>query len=327
MTNADQTADPGAMYRDSKPSLDAALRAFEDETRAVVNANVADAYVTGRVKGARSLIRKLREDRRNPRAWTSIRDKVGVRVICSTKKDCATANEVLGGRWTLLDRKVKKAGPDKLFYPGIHLIVEDPGIVDQNGDSIPCEIQIRTRAQDAWSVVSHKLQYKGLVKPPRRMRRVINRLTVVVEMFDDDIHRLFKKRAKLPSYATAVALEKAELAYERVTGDPNDGASDLTMMNTLLGAYADSERPEFGNLIDLFCDEERAVLARLIADHQPILDTYVDSRDWLYSQPEVIAVLERASNRPFLLANAIRDTDLEDVVRRTCISAGKPLPD
>ena len=315
------------MYRESRPSLDAALLKFESETRSVIEATVADAYVTGRVKTARSLIRKIRQDRGNPRSWASIRDKVGVRVICSTRRDCSTANRALGERWVLLQRTVKTAGPDKLFYPGIHLIVEDAGVLDQNGDTIPCEIQIRTRAQDAWSVVSHKLVYKGVVKPPRRMRRMINRLTVVVEMFDDDIHRLFKKRAKLPSYATALALERTELAYERITGAPNDGVSDLTLMNTLLSAYADTERPKYGELIDAYCNEEVEALKLLIASHQPEAETYVDSRDWLFSQPEVVAVLERATKRPFLLANAVRDTDLEDVVRRTCVSAGKTLPE
>lgn len=320
-------SDPGAQYRRSAHSLDLALRRYKRETQRVVTATVQDAYVTGRVKTARSLIRKLREKPENPRAWDSIRDKVGIRVICATKRDCRALDKALQARWTLLERKLKTGKPDRMFYPGIHLIVQNPAIRDQDGELIPCEVQIRTRAQDAWSVVSHKLLYKGVVTPPPRMRRVINRLTVVVEMFDDDVARMFKKRQELPLYATAVALEATEGQYERVTGDPSDGSNDLSIIGVLLGAYDEAERPRFAELIATYSRRNRRELSELIRAHLPTAAAYVDSRDWLFSQPEVISVLERAASRPHLLANAIRDSDLNEIVRKTCISAGTRLPE
>lgn len=319
-----QARDPGQLYRAAKPHLDAALESYLTEVRAVVDATVSDALVHGRVKSARSLIRKLRKDPSNPRTWESISDKVGIRVICATRADCKAVDGALRSRWPDSDREVKKGAVDRLYYPGIHLSVTEEGFHDHEGSSLPCEIQIRTRAQDAWSVVSHKLLYKGVIEPPARMQRMIHRLTVVVEMFDDDVHRLFRKRRRLPMYEAALTLEALEGEYEAVTGEPVDGSPDLSIVSTLLQAY---ESPsEARKAVADYCLSERDDVADLLLRHLPEADTYVDSRDWLFTQPEVLLVLERSNAKPFLLAHAIENTDLEDVVRKVCISAERPLP-
>jgi hypothetical protein len=205
------------------------------------------------------------------------------------------------------------------------LIVRSADTTDYVGQPIPCEIQIRTRAQDAWAVISHKLSYKGVITPPKKMRRLIDRLTVVVEMFDDEVHRLFKKRARLPMYRTAVALEHLEDKYEGLTGDPAEGALDLTIMASLLEAYSDDEKSRFESIVDDFC-ESSTDLRELILAHSVTSERYDDHVDWLFTQPEVLAVLERATNRRYMLLAAVVDTDLEDIVRRTCVAAGCVLP-
>ena len=318
--------DPGEIYRAARPGLDNALELYRSEVERLLLSKVPDHYVVGRVKSARSLIRKLRKKPASPRSWDSITDKVGVRVICSTRSDCRKADSLLrSGPWDEIEHEVKSGEYDRLFYPGIHLIVCSTSTADHRGSPIPCEIQIRTRAQDAWAVISHKLSYKGAVQPPKKMKRLIDRLTVVVEMFDDEVHRLFKKRSRLPMYRTAVALEHLEDRYEGLTGDPAEGALDLSIIAALLEAYSEEDKPHFETLVDTFC-ETRVDLAQLISDHSASSETYQDSRDWLFTQPEVLAVLERASNRPYLLLAAIGETDLEEIVRRVCVSANLVLP-
>lgn len=327
MSEATPELDPGTLYRMSRESFDVALRHYKSEVRRVLTGTLAtDFYVLGRVKSARSLIRKLREDPTNPRVWSSVTDKVGVRVICSTKADCRMADELLQDTgWSVVKHIVKSGRPDQLFYPGTHLIVADSAILDPTGSVVPCEIQIRTRAQDAWSVISHKLSYKGLVRPPRKMQRLIQRLTIVMEMFDDEVHRLFKKRAQLPMYRTAIALEFMEDKYEGLTGDVRGETSDLTMVQTLLRAYPGADLENFESIVGAYCDSSQS-LAQLLEDHQPATEIYVDARDWLFSQPEILAVLERGTNKPYLLLDAITNTDLEDIVRRSCGAAGIFLP-
>ncbi|WP_377324976.1 hypothetical protein ACFJIY_08550 [Pimelobacter simplex] len=322
------TADPAATYREAEPLLMVARGHYQETITKILAGKAGEHYVISRVKTARSLIRKLREDRENPRSWESITDKVGARVICTTKADCDEASKLIqDGPWVVrkYDRK-KESDKKRLFYPGIHIEVEAPDLVDQTGAPIWCEVQIRTRAQDAWAVASHKLTYKGVVKPPRKMRRLVDRLTIFVEVFDDEIHRLFKKRAKLPMYAQGLALEHLESRYEAISGDPAEVAKDLSIMTILMEAYGEEEFADFNQLIDGFC-AARTDLPVLVAKHGYRSEAYNDRHDWLYTQPEVLMVLERATNKKYKLLNAVGSTDLERVVRSTCISAGIALPE
>lgn len=298
--------------------LEEANSKYRRLVRAIVGPVAGEHYVTSRVKTARSLIRKLSKTPGVSREWGSITDKVGVRVVCSTKRDCKAARRALEAHgWESCVTEVKTGKADKLFYAGTHVTVDDGVSKDSLGGAILCEVQIRTRSQDAWSVVSHKLLYKGLVKPPRRVVRVINRLTAVVEIFDDEVQRMFKKRESLPAYELARAVEYLDDRYEALLGEPGGAPTDLDIITVLWAAYEESERARFAELIGEYLDEEPDLGVRL-REHQPNSASYVDSRDWLSTQPEVIAVLERAKHRESLLVDAIRDTDLEDIVRKTC---------
>jgi len=318
--------DPAATYRAAKPHLDTALVDYRRTVSGLLRGKVPEHYVLGRVKTPRSLIRKLRERPNDPRTWASITDKVGIRVVCTTKTDCKSAIELIcDGPWTVLKNERMKGKHDRLFYPGTHIEIQDPDALDHAGTPICCEVQIRTRAQDAWAVASHKLIYKGVVTPPKRMRRLVDRLTIFVEVFDDEIHRLFKARAKLPMYAEALALEHLETVYEQITTEPAEGATDLSVLAILMRAYDDTEQAHFSELIDNYCGP-RPDLAELVRAHSHLSETYRDNTDWLFTQPEVLVVLERAHAKPYRLLHAIQNTDLDDVVRATCISAGAPLP-
>ncbi|MEV8254965.1 RelA/SpoT domain-containing protein [Rhodoglobus sp. NPDC076762] len=324
MSSADS---PGETYRAAKPFLDSALSQYCARVRTGLELELSDFYVTGRVKAARSLIRKLRKDMGNPRTWDSIQDKVGLRVICSTKSDLKRADSWISkSGFQVLERTVKTGSHDQLYYPGIHYVLVDSAVVDHESTPIPCEVQLRTRAQDAWSAVSHKLLYKGLIEPPNRIKRVISRLTVVVEMFDDEVHRMMKRRKRLAIYRPAMMLEALDERFEALVGEPSGGLPDLDLMLILVRAYKENELRQFENLIDRFLEEHRPVLVPLIEEHQPESSQYVDSRDWLFSQPEVLTVLERLYASPHMLLDVIADTDVEDVVRKVCVSAGKPLP-
>jgi ppGpp synthetase/RelA/SpoT-type nucleotidyltranferase len=322
------TEDPAATYRAAESHLNTARKHYEKTIKELLAGKAGEHYVISRVKTARSLIRKLREDPATPRSWESITDKVGARVICTTKADCEAAAELIqAGPWALkrYDKK-KETKKNRLFYPGIHIEIEAPGIVDHAGAPVWCEVQIRTRAQDAWAVASHKLTYKGVVTPPRKMRRLIDRLTIFVEVFDDEIHRLFKKREKLPMYAQGLALEHLETKFEEISGDPAEVAKDLSIMSILMGAYDEAEFARFNELIDDFC-AKRTDLAELVREHGYRSESYDDRHDWLYTQPEVLMVLERATNKKYKLAHVVAPTDLAGVVRSTCIAAGLTLPE
>lgn len=307
--------------------LDEALKLYKKELRRVVRPVAGEHYIAGRVKTPRSLIRKLRKDPSSPRSWASIDDKVGLRVICSTRRDLKRTDRAIRDHtWTVVDRDKKGGDTNTLYYPGIHYLIDNGVSRDHLGEHIVCEVQLRTRAQDAWSVVSHKLLYKGVIEPPRRMKRVINRLTVVVEMFDDEVHRMFKRRESLPMYASAVALEFLEDQFEEIVGEPSDGPADLDIMNIILTAYPSDESGTFADRVGQFCNDNKSELHAQILDHQPGSQGYSENRDWLFTQPEVLAILERARHREHMLVHAIEGTDLEESVRKACSAVGIMLP-
>ena len=137
---------------------------------------------------------------------------------------------------------------------------------------------------------------------------------------------MIKKREKLPTYLPARMMEALDDRYEALTGEPSEAAPDLSIMQVLANAYEASEKPAFDSIIERFCQERDGYLRDVLQQHNADALSYIGSRDWLFSQPEILAILERAFARPHLLLDAVRDTDLQDIVTRTCLSAGQPLP-
>ena len=322
-TEGGETLTVAEIYAQSEDSLNEALKVYKKAVKRIVRPTAGEHYVTGRVKAKRSLIRKLSKDGDGSRrSWDQITDKVGIRVVCSTKRERdATAKALERYGWESCDREDKRPGEQQLQYSGIHLTVSDGRQRDAAGGAILCEIQVRTRAQDAWSVVSHKLTYKGVVALPSKFKRVVWRATVLTEIFDDDIQRMFKKRESLPAYDVARAVEYLDQEFETLLGEPGGEVQDLDIMNVLWNAYTPEERGRFTELIDEFLDTETD-LRRVILDHQPGQGAYLDSHDWLYTQPEVLAVLERGKRNEHMLLHAVENTDLDQIVVRTCDAYG-----
>lgn len=328
MTGDEARQSVASVYDASEEALIAACNDYERLVSEIVKPVAGEHYVTSRVKTRRSLIRKLAKDGSGSlRGWGEITDKVGVRVICSTKRERKAAAQALEGfAWASCTREDKKAGTKKLEYTGIHITVHDGQRLDSLGGPILCEIQVRTRAQDAWSVVSHKLTYKGFIKLPRGARRVVWRLSVLAETFDDDIQRMFKKRESMPVYEMARALEYLDERLGEVLGEPGAGPGDLDIMGILWDAYTTDERADFSQLISKFLTDHHEIPDQIRA-HQPGVAGYMESRDWLSTQPEVLAILERGTNNEFLLASAVSGSELSDSVHKVCDSYGIYLPD
>lgn len=326
--NADPRRSVAQVYDASKPALDAALKAYNAQVCTLVAPVAGEHYVVGRVKTRRSLIRKLAKDGSEVlRGWNEITDKVGLRVIVSTKRDRKAVARVLEQHgWTSCAREDKRARTKMLEYTGVHVTVHDGCQVDSQGGPILCEIQIRTRAQDAWSVVSHKLTYKGLIKLPSSAERVVWRLSVLAEIFDDDIQRMFKKRESMPAFEMARALEYLDDKYGEVLGEPGQGPGDLDIMSVLWEAYSPEERANFRDLIDSFL-ADHSDLSSQIVERQPGSAAYMESRDWLSTQPEVIAILERAMANEHMLAHAASGSELDDSIHKLCGSYGIYLPE
>lgn len=132
--------------------------------------------VTARTKKPDSLLTKLER-----KGWPSfyhpaevIHDLVGARITCWFLNDC---HEILttikkSGHFEVLEKSVEDYinQPKKSGYRGLHLLTNvsyDNVQQNETGEIVPavdkmiCEIQIRTRLQDAWGDMTHDLYYRA----------------------------------------------------------------------------------------------------------------------------------------------------------------------
>jgi putative GTP pyrophosphokinase len=120
--------------------------------------------VTGRVKSFKSFKRKyIRYLQNDPGAVPPpITDLIGIRIICTFLEDLDEVEKNLRKEFKTIE--VERKGREHTFrefgYESIHLLIEIPEDIANEGGGKTAEIQIRTILQDAWAEVEHELIYK-----------------------------------------------------------------------------------------------------------------------------------------------------------------------
>jgi putative GTP pyrophosphokinase len=124
--------------------------------------------VKGRLKSFDSYFKKyIRLLKEDPSVQSPIiTDVLGIRVICPFLEDLAAVEELLKGRFKVVE--IQRKGGDHTYrefgYESIHLLIEVPEEIIKKAEMPPCqkvEIQIRTILQDAWAEVEHEFVYKA----------------------------------------------------------------------------------------------------------------------------------------------------------------------
>ncbi|HHN8583571.1 RelA/SpoT domain-containing protein [Providencia rettgeri] len=127
-----------------------------------------------RVKSQSSFLNKL-EAKNWPQFYYPteiIQDLIGARVVCWFIDDCDGMKQIIQSTEHILIKEeienyIDK--PKKSGYRSIHLqgeikydgVNRDDGNVEISKNSICCEIQIRTKLQDAWADITHEFHYKA----------------------------------------------------------------------------------------------------------------------------------------------------------------------
>lgn len=157
-------------YKRKRPALERAAKqlrsllvqvAAQIEDPKLVRAEIDDI----RIKGAGSLKRKAQragwsvED-----AFTQCPDIVGGRVVCNNVEDVYRFEELLKENLSIessqLGRQDYIKNPTNQGYRALHLNIRLNVSETFGFEMIPCEIQIRTRLQDAWAELAHSDIYK-----------------------------------------------------------------------------------------------------------------------------------------------------------------------
>ena len=214
-----------------------------------------------------------------------------------------------------------------LFYPGIHVQVEVPGASTSEGDKIQCEIQIRTKAQDLWSVPSHELVYKGLIEPSRQTKRRVLRLSVLTEMFDEEVGMAMREIAADQGYELTLLLRAAEALYLSFVAEPGEDELSLEVLRIVSAALPDAERPSYPARLKTFVESNRGKLAEVFATYGVYSEFASQYAYWLFTQPESLIVFERVSATPEALAEAVEATEIKEIVKHLYAAWGVSMPE
>jgi len=137
-------------------------------------------------------------------------DLIGIRIVCLYEDQIALASEVLKDRFRIIEVTDKIAaleGTEDLFgYKGLHMdlvLNEEMASLPkyQAFSGLPCEVQIRSLIQDAWSVLDHKIKYKKSI--PNDLKRRINVLSALFELADREFKEIRNATRELLQQETA----------------------------------------------------------------------------------------------------------------------------
>ncbi|MDW9473488.1 GTP pyrophosphokinase family protein [Sinorhizobium meliloti] len=149
-----------------------------------------------RVKETPSMLQKAFLRKRYSSPYESVEDKVGVRFVVLLNEDVRTIGSVIEGAtqyWTATKARdfeaEREENPSVFDYQSVHYVVRaNPGLGDGHTtfiDDMPCEIQVRTLLQHAYSELTHDTIYKPTVSATPEMKRAAAKSMALIEATDD----------------------------------------------------------------------------------------------------------------------------------------------
>lgn len=117
-----------------------------------------------RIKSFESVLAKLESKDLEPtfdNIMKNIHDVTAARIIVPLIDDCYKVRDLLASRLTIVEERDYIKNPKENGYRSLHLIVELHVLFNGTKYSVKAELQIRTHAQNCWSILEHDLGYKN----------------------------------------------------------------------------------------------------------------------------------------------------------------------
>jgi ppGpp synthetase/RelA/SpoT-type nucleotidyltranferase len=294
-----------ALYADERPNYKDLASQLGTRIQDRLERRGLEVIVQWRAKTVQSFVKKaLRKGYADP--LSEIGDKAGVRVIVHFEADVPVVREVVGELCTIVNEESKRdaLAYDQLGYLGVHLDVHavDDALDASDRDrlrGLGAEVQIHTKAQSAWAVVSHELLYKSPQELSVEIQRGITRLVALVELFDGEIARFRQAIESDPDFEEMVVLGPLDDEIVRFSARRPDRALSAIVVPPLVRLH---ERPA-GELYP-------EVLMPFIVEHeeqlQALYNAYRDDEraNPLLFQPEALLIFERLEHDPDRLGAA-----------------------
>jgi putative GTP pyrophosphokinase len=178
-------------------------------------------------------------------------------------------------------------------YQSLHYIVRSRIPFDHQGLAIPaalpCEIQIRTLLQHAYSELTHDTIYKPSVKATPSLKRAAAKSMALIEATGD----YFSEVNTVIQRELASARELATLLEERYTTSIGPSSGDTPLNSLILDHYRTFTAPDFKQPFDEWFNAKSYVADR-IKERAPGLA--------LYRVPSILLVYYAVSTTPRLAA-------------------------
>lgn len=258
-----------------------------------------EVIVQWRAKTIQSFVKKaLRKGYADP--MVQIGDKAGVRVIVHFEADLPIVHDVVAGLCEISreETKLDALAYDQLGYLGTHLDVraKDETLDEQDRDSLrglAAEVQIHTKAQSAWAVVSHELLYKSPQELSPDIQRGITRLVALVELFDAEITRFRQAIESDPDFKDMAVLSPLDDDIVRFTARRPDRALSAMVVPPVVRLHDQPAEDLYPTVLKPFIEQHEQTLQALYAAYRD------DERaNPLLFQPEALLIFERLANDP-----------------------------
>lgn len=252
--------------------------------------------------------------------YSDIEDKVGVRFVVLTSEDIQIVSESLEAHkdWGFHKARdyLKEIESDPYYfdYQSIHYVVRSVCDIECDGINVPegtpCEVQIRTIMQHAYSEITHDTIYKSNIRIDTQVRRSVAKSMALIEATDDYFIKTKQRIAELQAGIDKASNELAAIYRDKVAIEPK-----ITKLNEIIiSAYIDiyQDKPS----IEEFIDAESYICNRIKTNYDGNV---------LYRQPAITLVYFAVGNWP---REALQKSPLtENELAPIYSDLGKRLPE
>lgn len=179
------------IYEMAIKELNNKIEIMKEEYKVFYDYDLID-HINNRIKQPESIIQKMKKKECKltyKEMIDNINDIAGIRVICPLKKDIFSvknALQKLPGVQTIKEKDYV-TNPKKSGYSAYHIILGIPVALAQQVIYVKVEVQIRTMAMDFWSNLEHKMKYKPIEEPDKKISKEWTSYAKVVNRLDNKV--------------------------------------------------------------------------------------------------------------------------------------------
>jgi ppGpp synthetase/RelA/SpoT-type nucleotidyltranferase len=330
------TLDLAAIREGYKQRYPAYRRLVEVATPLLTDATrpLKDRIVDGRAKPPSNFVRKaIRKHLEKPEEYANPLDRIGdgagLRVIVAHLDDAENAAAIVSSLFDQIgptEYTADRYKPNELGYLGIHMQARLKALQLPPEETylaqFEFEVQIQTKAQNAWSTLTHDLTYK----PPagfdtRDVEARVYRSVALVSLFDEQVQMARRQMVDSTAYRPAVMLEVLHREFLDWLDDVSDDELSHHILEAIQATYTEKDFATFPEVVGSYARTHADRIGSCLSLHRDVADEYP-----LLFQPEVLVIAERLDNARQALIAAWRDAGLPyDLLDQTATALGRPL--